>query len=77
MVHDYTHRYIAYKLPLLPKSKDKHAVEGVGFYYMDTDSPQWRLASAGMNDTQGNAVYHTLQQIYGAKSVSLSLLWLV
>nr|XP_022326003.1 deoxyribonuclease-2-alpha-like isoform X3 [Crassostrea virginica] len=42
---------------------DRLSYDGVGFYYMDSLSPSWKLSTVGINAT-GHSVEHTLRQIY-------------
>lgn len=56
--------YIVYKLPILPKSINPVMYRGLGFYYMDADSPSWTLSKVGINGSVTNPVFNTLQQIY-------------
>ncbi|KAK3087304.1 hypothetical protein FSP39_004453 [Pinctada imbricata] len=56
-------------MPILPENVNKLASDGVAYYYMDSDNPTWTLSNVGINEMQGNAVYHTLQQIYDEKDL--------
>ncbi|XP_060074731.1 plancitoxin-1-like [Ylistrum balloti] len=56
--------FIVYKLPVLPKNANSVLQEGLGFYYMDDNSPTWMLSKVGINGSVTNPVYNTVQQIY-------------
>ncbi|XP_033728519.1 deoxyribonuclease-2-alpha-like [Pecten maximus] len=58
--------YIVYKLPILRKSINPVMSQGLGFYYMDADSPSWKLSKVGIDGNVTNPVYNTLQQIYSS-----------
>ena len=52
-----------YKLPRLKKNADPLIREGVAFYYMDSEIPEWTESKTPINAT-GHAVEYTLRQIY-------------
>ena len=52
-----------YKLPRLRYGEDEQVKEGIAFYYMDAESPEWSRSKTPINDT-GHAVEYTLKQIY-------------
>lgn len=60
-------RFIVYKLPKIPKSNNGYIQDGVGFFYMDVNSPKWVLSEVPINMTGQHALYNTLQQIYANK----------
>ncbi|XP_048777855.1 deoxyribonuclease-2-alpha-like isoform X2 [Ostrea edulis] len=56
--------FTVYKLPLIHDiGVDRLTYNGIGFYYMDSQNPSWKLSQVGFNDT-GHAVEYTLRQIY-------------
>ncbi|XP_062586026.1 uncharacterized protein LOC134247711 [Saccostrea cucullata] len=56
--------FTVYKLPEIHDvGIDKWSYDGVGFYYMDSNSPSWKLSSIPFNAT-GHSVEYTLRQIY-------------
>ncbi|XP_061184095.1 deoxyribonuclease-2-alpha-like isoform X2 [Saccostrea echinata] len=56
--------FTVYKLPEIHEvGIDKWSYYGVGFYYMDSNSPSWKLSSVPFNQT-GHSVEYTLRQIY-------------
>ncbi|KAL5012701.1 hypothetical protein ScPMuIL_011252 [Solemya velum] len=60
--------FIVYKLPKIPKSNNGYIQDGVGFFYMDVNSPKWVLSEVPINMTGQHALYNTLQQIYANKT---------
>ncbi len=56
-------RFIVYKMPKLARSAIKSVTQGIGYYYMDVNTPSWTLGQHSLNSTH-QAIYHTLQQIY-------------
>ncbi|XP_021367257.1 deoxyribonuclease-2-alpha-like isoform X2 [Mizuhopecten yessoensis] len=58
--------YVVYKLPILSKSLNPIMSRGLGFYYLDVDSPTWILSKVGIDGKVANPVYNTLQQIYSS-----------
>lgn len=53
-------------MPKISDSQNPVVHNGTAFYYMDENTPYWKLSDKGMTDTN-HAVYNTLQQIYNSK----------
>ncbi|XP_041371334.1 plancitoxin-1-like [Gigantopelta aegis] len=59
--------FIVYKLPKLPGNKSNPILrDGLGHFYMDVNTPQWKLSNISMACSK-HAIYNTLQQIYSSK----------
>ncbi|KAK2154751.1 hypothetical protein LSH36_258g01004 [Paralvinella palmiformis] len=55
--------FIIYKLPRIDESPIPMIRDGYAYYYMDVNAPKWTFGKVPINNT-GQAVSHTLQQIY-------------
>ncbi|XP_070581879.1 plancitoxin-1-like [Ptychodera flava] len=55
--------FIVYKLPKISESPEPLIQDGLGHYYMDVNSQQWKLSEKSLNQSK-HAIAYTLQQIY-------------
>lgn len=55
--------FVVYKIPKIRDVPEVYT-QGLGFYYLDVNSPSWKTSPDLSIDKGGHAVYYTMQQIY-------------
>ena len=64
-------RFIVYKLPRSRGNNNPLLDRGAAFSYFDSENAHagWDTSKVGIDEANGHAVFHTLQQIYQFKNI--------